>query len=129
MLLWLKTLFNSAANPEFIIEPSSTTLTVNQIVQFKCTAYVSTLYSDLNVVWSDLSSGLTPSENDGFIYYNETIEASGIILVTTVLTFSGSTQPASHSLSCTASVLSVSISKHFTISVVDETGMPFNMQE
>lgn len=112
-----------AASIVFVSEPSSSILAVNEVVQFRCAAYVSVLYSVMTLTWSDENSGTTPSENDGFSFYNETLEASGILFVTSVLSFSGSTQLVTYNLSCTANVLGIPlVHKPFFLSVTTETG-------
>ena len=47
------------------------------------------------------------------------MEAGGILLVTSILTFSGSANPASYSLACVANVLTVTIPKPFTLSLLN----------
>ena len=108
----------------FVSEPSNTDLAVNALTQFRCSAYVSTLYPDFTLSWVNMDTDTVPAEGDGFSFYSETLEAGGILLVTSILTFSGSANPASYSLACVANVLTVTIPKPFTLSVVPETGKP-----
>ena len=106
----------------FLSVPSDTRLAVNEVAQFRCTAYVSLLYPDLTLTWTDMNTGTSPSEALGFSFYNETLEASGILLVTLVLAFSGSPQPVTHTLACSAHVLTVTIPRPFSLTVEAETG-------
>jgi hypothetical protein len=108
-------------NVVFISVPSDTRLAVDEVAQFRCAAYVSTLYPDMTLAWTDVNSSTPPSEEMGFSFYNETLEASGILFVTSVLTFSGSAQPVTHSLACSAHVLTATISRPFTLTVEAET--------
>ena len=107
----------------FVSVPSDTRLAVDEVAQFRCAAYVSTLYPDMTLTWTDVNSSTPPSEEMGFSFYNETLEASGILFVTSVLTFSGSAQPVTYSLACSAHVLTATISKPFTLTVEAETGI------
>ena len=107
----------------FLLIPNDTHLAVDEVAQFRCTAYVSTLYPDLSLTWTDMNTGTSPNEEFGFSFYNETLEASGILLVTTVLAFSGSPQPITHSLACSAHVLTTTTSRPFSLIVEAETGI------
>lgn len=108
----------------FTSEPGDTTLAVDATIQFRCAAHVSELYSDLTLTWLDVNSGTSPSEDDGFLFYDETLAAGGIVFVTSVLAFSGSTQPVDYALSCTASVMDFHVTKSFFLTVTNETGIP-----
>ena len=100
-----------------VTEPNSATVTVNQATQFICRAYIEAGSPELTVSWYNAVTGLALNGNI-FTSTNETFETSGIVLVTSVLSFSGSNQPTSYSLLCLASALEVNDTSQFTLSVI-----------
>lgn len=112
---------------EIITEPASQTVTVYQPTQFKCTAYVAAEIPGLTLIWTDTDTGSAVSEEDGFRSSHEVFEANDIILVTSLLSFFGSNESTSYSLSCIASALDVNITRDFTLSVISGTGATMNI--
>ena len=111
---------------EIITEPASQVITVHQPTQFKCRAYIRAEILGLTLIWTDTNTGLAVSEEDGFKSTQEVVEATGIILVTSVLSFCGATEPISYALSCTANVLDINITRSFNLSVIPGSGMYAN---
>ena len=64
----------------FVSEPSNTDLAVNALTQFRCSAYVRTLYPDFTLSWVNMDTDTVPAKGDGFSFYSETLEAGGILL-------------------------------------------------
>ena len=113
----------SAPDVVFLLEPSGRTLSVNGVAEVKCSAYVSSEFStEFSLGWTVAGSSAAPSSNNGFSVYNNSLEVGGLLFVTTVLVFSGSSTPVTHSLACNATVFTYSFSREFTLTIAQESG-------
>lgn len=99
---------------------------MHQSTQFKCRAYIRAEISGLTLTWTDTNTGLAVGESDGFKSTHEVVEATGIILVTSVLSFCGAAEPTPHALSCTANVLDINVTRYFNLSIVPGSGVYAN---
>ena len=113
----------SAPDVVFLLEPSGRTLSVSGVAEVKCSAYVSSEFStEFSLGWTVAGSSAAPSSNNGFSVYNNSLEVGGLLFVTTVLVFSGSSTPVTHSLACNATVFTYSFSREFTLTIAQESG-------
>lgn len=107
----------------FTTEPGDITLALNVVKQFMCSAYVSEVDTNMTLSWVDTTTGVVPTEDNGFSFYNESLKEGDILYITTVLAYSGSSVPVSYSLACSASVQSVTETIPFTLTVSMEAGI------
>ena len=113
----------SAPDVVFLLEPSGRTLSVNGVTEVKCSAYVSSEFStEFSLGWTVAGSSAPPSPENGFSVYNNSLEVRGLLFVTTVLVFSGSSTPVTHSLACNATIFTYSFSREFTLTITQESG-------